>query len=45
MYIINLNSLLYDNINIFHLIQGEEQWEWFEGMLKQIKDEGLVFGL
>lgn len=40
MYIINLNSLLYDNINIFHLIQGEEQWEWFEGMLKQIRDEG-----
>lgn len=39
MYIVNLNSLLYDKINLFHLQEGEEQWEWFENTLETIKNE------
>ena len=40
MYIINLNSLLYDNINIFHLNIREEQFIWFENTLHMIKNLG-----
>ena len=40
MYIVNFNSLLYDNINIFNLEARIEQWIWFENTLATIKNMG-----
>ena len=40
MYIVNLNSLLYDKINIFHLDERIQQWVWFKNVLETIKNSG-----
>jgi len=40
MYIVNFNSLLYDNINIFNLEARIQQWIWFENTLETIKNMG-----
>lgn len=42
MYIVNFNSLLYDNENRFknnHLEARDIQWQWFENTLEKIKNE------
>ena len=36
----NINSLLYDNINLFHLDIAIEQWLWFETTLEYIRNTG-----
>lgn len=40
LYVVNINSLLYDNINLFHLDIAIEQWLWFETTLEYIRNTG-----